>query len=115
MPAAVSLAVVAVVTAILWCLGLTRISPLDPLSFYVLPIIVVAIIYGQWPAWLAVIAACECADFFLYSPLYSFDLPSRAEFGDLVCFSLLALIGAKCVAELFRPGARVTSSRLRRF
>jgi len=106
MPAAISLTVVAVVTAILWYLKLTTTSPRDPLFFYVLPIIVVAIVYGRWPALLAVIAACECADYFLYDPLYTFDIPGRIEFGDLVCFSLLAVIGVKCAVELFRPATK---------
>lgn len=114
-PAAVSLTVVAAVTAILWYLKLTMMSPRDPLSFYVLPIIVIAMVYGQWPALLGMFAACECADYFLYDPLYSFDLPGRVEFGDLVCFSLIALIGVKCVSELFRPTPTTAKPRFRVF
>lgn len=112
MPIAVSLTVVGAVTALLWYINLTTASPRDPLFFYVLPIIVVAIIYGRWPALLAVIAACVSADYFLYAPLYTFDMPSRVEFGDLLCFSLLALIGVKCVVELFRPTAKPKKSRI---
>ena len=114
LPVAISLTVVAVVTAILWYLRLNTLSPRDPVFFYVLPIIVVAIVFGRGPALLGVCAAFVCADYFLYEPLYSFDISSRVEFGDLACFSLLALIGVKCVSELFRPSAKAPKPRLRK-
>ena len=50
---------------------------------------------------LGVFTATACADFFLYDPLYTFNIASRVEFGDLACFALLALIGVKCTSELF--------------
>jgi K+-sensing histidine kinase KdpD len=106
LPAAVSITAIAVITAILWYLKLTTASPHDPVFFYLLPIVVIAIVYGSRPAWLGVVAAFACADFFLYDPLYSFDISSRVEFGDLTCFSLLAMIGVKCAVELFRPAAK---------
>jgi K+-sensing histidine kinase KdpD len=110
-PAAVSVTVVAVVTAILWYLRLTEVSPPNPVFFYVLPIIVIAIVYGSGPALLGVLAAFACADFFLYDPLYSFDIVTRVEAGDLTCFSLLAVIGVKCATELFRPSAKLPATR----
>ncbi len=110
-PVAISLTVVALVTGILWYLQLTKLSVRDPVFFYVLPIVVVAIIYGRGPALLGVCAAFLCADYFLYEPLYSLDISSRVEFGDLSCFSLLALIGVKCVVELFRPTAAKATAR----
>jgi K+-sensing histidine kinase KdpD len=113
MPVTISLTVIAVVTGILWYLQLTPFSVHDPVFFYVLPIVVVAIIYGRGPALLGVCAAFLCADYFLYEPLYSLDISSRVEAGDLACFSLLALFGVKCVGELFRPTAKATKSRVR--
>ena len=113
-PGAISLAVIAVVTAILWYLKLTTFGVRDPVFFYVLPIVVVAIVYGRGPALLGVCAAFLCADYFLYEPLYSLDISSRAEFGDLACFSLLALIGVKCAGELIRPSAaKATAAKSR--
>jgi len=112
-PVTVSLTVVAVVTAILWYLKLTTTSPHDPVFFYVLPIIVVALVFGRGPALLAVLAAFACADYFLYEPLYSFDISSRVEFGDLACFSVLAIMGVKCAAELFRPSAKIRTAKSR--
>ena len=112
LPAAISLTVVAVLTAILWYLKLSPLGLRDPVFFYVLPIILVAIIYGRGPALLGVCAAFLCADYFLYDPLYSLGISSRVEFGDLACFSLLALIGVKCVGEVFRPLVKPTKSRI---
>jgi K+-sensing histidine kinase KdpD len=114
LPVAISLTVIAVVTAVLWYLRLGTLSLRDPVFFYVLPIIVVAIVFGRGPALFGVCAAFICADYFLYEPLYSLDISSRVEFGDLACFSLLALIGVKCVGELFRPTAKAAKPRLRK-
>jgi K+-sensing histidine kinase KdpD len=110
-PAAVSVAAVAVITAILWYLKLTTASPHDPVFLYLPPIVVIAIVYGSRPALLGALAAFACADFFLYDPLYSLDISSRVEFGDLTCFSLLALIGVKCVVELFRPATKLSPTK----
>lgn len=109
-PAAVSVTVIAAVTAILWYLSLTEGVPRDPVFFYVLPIILIAIVYGSGPALLGALTAFACADYFLYDPLYSFDIVSRAEAGDLACFSVLAIIGIKCAAELFRPSPKFLST-----
>jgi K+-sensing histidine kinase KdpD len=111
MPAAVSLMVVAVITALLWYLKLTIVSPHDPVFFYVLPIIVIAMVYGSGPALLGACAAFGCADYFLYDPLYSFDICSRQEFGDLAYFSLLTGIGVKCAGALFHPSAKVSAAK----
>ncbi len=105
-PATVSLAVVLGVTAILWWLKLTSVNLHDPVFFYALPVTVLAIAYGSGPAFLGVLAAFVCADYFLYEPLYTFDIPGRVELGDLGCFSLLALSGVKCASALFGPAAK---------
>jgi hypothetical protein len=39
----------------------------------------------------------------LYDPLYSFYVTSPVEVGELICFVGLALIGAKCAADLLQP------------
>jgi K+-sensing histidine kinase KdpD len=110
-PAGVSVAVVAAVTGILWYLKLTEASPRDPVFFYLPPIVLIAMIYGGKPALLGALAAFACADFFLYDPLYSFDISTPVELGDLTCFSLLAVIGVKCATELFRPPTKVRATR----
>ncbi len=40
---------------------------------------------------LARLRATVCAAFFLYDPLYSFYVSNPLEFGELICFALLAL------------------------
>ncbi len=116
MSVTVTLAVVSAVTAVLWYFKLATVGPEHPVFFYLLPIGVVMLLYGSLPALLAVFTAAACADFFLYDPIYSFDISSRVEFGDLTCFSLLALMTVKCASELFRPAEKLPAvkSRYRR-
>jgi K+-sensing histidine kinase KdpD len=102
-PAAVMLAVVSMVTAVLWVVKLSEPGPQHLVFFYLLPITLVAILYGGLPAMLCVIVATMSAAFFLYDPLYSFYVVNPRELGELVCFAGLALIGAKCTADLLRP------------
>jgi K+-sensing histidine kinase KdpD len=92
---------------------LATLGPEHPVFFYLLPIGLVMIFYGSLPALLAVFTAAACADYFLYDPIYSFDISSRVEFGDLACFSLLALITVKCANELFRPSAKMPAAKSR--
>ena len=73
----------------------------------------VAILYGSLPAALCSVMAMSCAAFFLYDPVYSFRVANPLEFGDLVCFAVLALIGAKCAVELLRPATRISAIRSR--
>jgi len=109
-PVTVTLAMVSAVTAVLWYFKLAM--PDHPVFFYLLPIGLVTIFYGSLPALLAVFAATASADFFLYDPLYSLNISSGLELGDLLYFALLALIGVKCASELFRPSKiPVTKSR----
>lgn len=99
----VPIAVVSVVTAVLWYLKVYAVGPNDPVFFYLLPITLIALLYGTKSALLAASFAFGCADYFLYDPLYSFDITTMVEFGDLACFTLLTLLCVKCVKELFRP------------
>jgi len=105
-PVVVSLSVVSAITAILWYLKLATVCPHNPVFFYVLPMTIVALVYGSGPALLGVFAAFLGADYFLYEPLYSLEICSRVELGDLGCFSLLAVAGVKCASELFRPAEK---------
>jgi K+-sensing histidine kinase KdpD len=104
-PMAVALAVASGVTAILWLVKMSAVSPHHLVFFYLLPIALVAVVYGSRPAMLCAMAATVCATFFLYDPIYSFYVANPLEMGELVCFTGLALIGAKCTADLLRPVA----------
>jgi len=102
-PVALVFAVVSVVTAILWFIRISAVGPRHLVFFYLLPIALVATLYGSLLAMLYGIAATLCAAFFLYDPLYSFYVASPLDVGELVCFVGLALIGAKCAADLLQP------------
>jgi K+-sensing histidine kinase KdpD len=102
-PVFAALAIVSVATVVLCLLKHGPGSDQHPVFFYLLPVALVAILYGNWPAVLGVVVAVACADYFLYEPLYSLDIVTWEEFGDLACFALLALLGVKCASELFNP------------
>jgi K+-sensing histidine kinase KdpD len=102
-PVALVFAVVSAVTAVLWFIRISAVGPQHLVFFYLLPIALVATLCGSLPAMLYGIAATFCAAFFLYDPLYSFYVASPLDVGELVCFVGLALIGAKCAADLLQP------------
>jgi K+-sensing histidine kinase KdpD len=54
---------------------------------------------------LSTAVALVCADYFLQEPLYSFANDNPREYGDLVCFTVLALTAIKFIRELVRPRA----------
>ncbi len=105
LPFAVTLAVTAAATAILWYCKSAGVGPHHPVFAYLPPIAVLAFLYGSRPAMLCAVLAAPCAAFFLYEPLYSFQVSNRLEYGDLICFTVLALLGVKCAVELSRPTA----------
>ncbi len=112
-PVTVALAVVSAVTLVLWYFKLATFGPEHPVFLYLLPIAIVTILYGSWPALLGVFTAVAAADFFLYDPIYSFAIDTRVEAGDLACFTFLALIGVKCATELFHPAVRFPAPKSR--
>jgi K+-sensing histidine kinase KdpD len=104
---AVSLTVVGLVTAVLWYFKWAGAGPLHPVFFYLLPVALLAMFVGRLPALLCASLATACSAYFLYDPVYSFQVSNRLEVGDLVCFGVLALIGVHCTGELLRPPAKV--------
>jgi len=110
---AVSLAVVSLVTAILWYFKRAGAEPLHPVFFYLLPVALLTMFCGRLPALLCASLSTACSAFFLYDPVYSFQVTNRLEVGDLVCFGVLALIGVHCTGELLRPPAKVPAVKAR--
>jgi len=102
-PVALVLGLVAAVTTVLWFIRVSAVGPQHLVFFYLLPMALIATLYGGLAAVLYGIAATLCAAFFLYDPLYSFYVTSPLDVGELVCFVGLALIGAKCAADLLQP------------
>jgi len=103
LPVVVALAVVSVVTAVLWFVRVSAVEPQHLVFFYLFPIVLVATLYGSGTAALCAIAAALSAAFFLYDPLYSFYVDNPLDMGELGCFVALAVIGGKCAADLLRP------------
>ena len=87
---------------------LTTLGPVHPIFLYLLPAALVVMLYGTRAALLAVVTGVICADYFLYDPIFVFDIPGREEVSDVACFALLALLGIKCVHELFRPSEELS-------
>jgi K+-sensing histidine kinase KdpD len=112
-PFAVSLTVVCLVTAILWYVKRSGIGPLHPVFFYLLPIALLTMLCGRLPALFCASLATACSAYFLYDPVYSFQVTNRLEVGDLVCFAVLALIGVQCTGELLRPPTNVSAAKSR--
>lgn len=112
-PFAVTLAIVALVTIALWYSKTAGHGPHHPVFVYLLPIALVAMLYGGVPAVLCAIGAALCAMYFLYEPIYSFHVANRLEYGDLICFTMLAIIGVKCTLELLRPTAKIPAAKAR--
>jgi K+-sensing histidine kinase KdpD len=107
LPVATVLAIVIVATAILMLLKTVAIAPQHVVFFYLLPTVMVAVLFGSMPAMLCAVVGTVSAAFFLYDPVYSFYVSSRVDVGELVCFAGLALIGAKCTADLLRPHVKL--------
>lgn len=110
---ALTIGIVSAVTALLWYSKMAGVGPHHPVFVYLLPIALVAVLFGSLPAVLCAVVATACAAFFLYDPIYSFHVAHRLECGDLVCFAVLALITVKCTVELSRPAERISTTKQR--
>jgi K+-sensing histidine kinase KdpD len=114
-PVVAALAVVLLATAVLWLVNQSLGGEQHLIFFYLLPMALIAILYGGPSAMICVAVASVCGAYFLYDPVYSFYIADPLDLGELSCFTGLALIGAKCTADLLRPavdlrrGARVGS------
>src|SRR6516225_2114293 len=100
-PLAVSLAIILVVTAVLFYFKSVQ-HQHHLVFFYLFPTALVAMIYGSILSMLCAIAATLIATFFLYDPIFSFYVSDPRDVGELIIFATTGLIGAKCIAELMR-------------
>jgi K+-sensing histidine kinase KdpD len=100
-PLAVSLAIILVVTAVLFYFTNTH-HQHHLVFFYLFPTALVAMIYGSVLSMVCATFATLVATFFLYDPIYSFYVSDPRDVGELILFAVTALIGAKCTAELMR-------------
>ena len=104
-PIAVSLAIIVVVTAVLFYFkNAQHVAAQHHLVFYYLfPTAIVAMLYGSVLSMFCAIIATLIAAFFLYDPIYSLYVTDPRDVGELILFAATALIAAKCIAELRRP------------
>jgi K+-sensing histidine kinase KdpD len=112
-PIAVSLGLVAAVTAILWQINLSTSGSHRLVYFYLFPVALIAALYNGRLAVLCTAIALVCADYFLQEPLYSLANDNPLEYGDLIWFAVLAAIGIKFIRVLVRPRTKIREARSR--
>jgi K+-sensing histidine kinase KdpD len=104
-PIVASLVLMAAVTVLLWQVNQTTAGSHALVYIYLFPVTLIAALYNGRLAVLATAVALVCADFFLQEPIYSLANDNPREYGDLVCFALLAVTAIKFIRELVRPRA----------
>jgi K+-sensing histidine kinase KdpD len=104
-PIAASLGVMSAATALLWLVNLTTAGSAGLIYIYLFPVALIAALYNGRLAVLSTAVALLYADYFLQEPLYSLVNDNPREYGDLVCFTVLALTAIKFIRELVRPRA----------
>jgi K+-sensing histidine kinase KdpD len=107
-PIAVSLALTAATTAILFYVHMTATAPHRLVYFYLLPLVVIAMLHNGRLALVCAGIAAFCADYFLQDPIYSLYNTNVLEYGDLICFAALAALSIKATRKLLpqRPSGR---------
>ena len=111
MPIAASLGLMSVVTALLWQVNQTAGGSHALVYIYLFPVALIAALYNGRIAVLSAAVALVGADYFLQEPLYSLANNNPREYGDLVCFALLAVTAIKVIRELVRPRASKLEAR----
>jgi K+-sensing histidine kinase KdpD len=101
LPLLMSLACVALVTAVLVLLDWTVAANLVPIA-YLIPVVIAATQWGIWPATLASIASMAAADFFFFPPIFSFQVEDPQEVIDLLLFLVVALVASNLASRLRR-------------
>ena len=112
----VSLAIVAAVTAILWRIKIAAGGSHQFVYFYLFPVIWIRILFSDALAALCAVIASVLANYFLQDPIYSLYNDNPLEYGDLVCFVVLALFAIKCVFNepLMPPRTKVDGTTARK-
>ena len=100
-PLAVSLAIILVVTAVLFYFKDVQ-HQHHLVFFYLFPTALVAMMYGSVLSMVCATFATVVAAFLLYDPIHSLYVSDSRDVGELILFAVTGLIGAKCTAELTR-------------
>lgn len=96
----VSLALMAATTAILFYIHMTQTAPHRLVYFYLLPVILIAVLFSGRLALVCAAIAVLAADYFLQDPIYSFYNSNILEFGDSIWFAILAALSIKTTRML---------------
>src|SRR5262252_5198437 len=102
-PIVASLALMAAVTVLLWQIHLSAGGSHALIYIYLFPVALIAALYNGRTAVLATAMALVCADYFFQEPIYSLANNDPREWGDMVCFAVLAVTAIKVIRELIRP------------
>ena len=98
---AVPLVLTAATTAILFRVHATQAAPQGLIYFYLMPLILIAIIYTERIALMSAGVALVCGDYFLQDPIFSFY---ASEYRDLIWFGALAPLAIMATRKIFRRG-----------
>ena len=109
-PVAVSLFLIAAVTAILWQVNVSTGGSHRLVYFYLFPVALIAALYNGRLAVLCTAVALVCADLFLQEH-YSLANEDPLEYGDLIWFAVLAATGIKFIRILMWPRAKIHKAR----
>jgi K+-sensing histidine kinase KdpD len=101
LPLLMSFLCVGLATAVLLLLDQPLAASLVPIV-YLIPVIIAATRWGIWPATLASIAGMAAADFFFFTPIYSFRVDDPQEAIDLLLFLAVALVSSNLASRLRR-------------
>jgi len=104
---ATPLGLMAATTAILFQMHVKEAAPQRLVYFYLLPLVVIAVLYTGRAAMLCAGVAILCADYFLQDPVFSLY---TAEWKDLIWFAVLAAVAIKTTENLLPPSSRDTES-----
>ena len=96
--ALLSLGVVAITTAALSLF--VKILPLQHITVvYLIPVLIASMRWGLIPGLIAVLGSTLAADFFFYTPYYSFWMSDPQEVVELVLFSIVSLVTSHLAAK----------------
>ncbi len=99
LPLLKSLTCVSVATVAL--LLLDRVLPFNLLPvIYLIPVVIAATRWGTWPAITAALAGGAAADFFFFTPFYSFTMDNPQEVVDLLLFLFVAFVSSHLASRL---------------
>jgi K+-sensing histidine kinase KdpD len=67
---------------------------------YLVPVVVIAVWWGIWPATLAAVTGALAADYLFYPPIYSFRIDDPQNIADLIVFLIVGLVIGNLAGDL---------------